>query len=123
MPPNQSNLLVYENEDVERVPAFEKKGKNVANDLKRQSSFVLRQPLTKSSSFTLVGYRTTPILFVNGTKVPHRLASQARPNQTLLSFLRDVMRLTGSKLGCAEGGCGACTVMLSKFDKATGTLK
>ena len=55
-----------------------------------------------------------PILYINGTRVPHKLAIQARPNQTLLSFLRDVMHLTGSKLGCAEGGCGACTVMVSK---------
>ena len=46
----------------------------------------------------------------------HDLCKQATPNQTLLAFLREVMQLTGSKLGCAEGGCGACTVMISRYD-------
>lgn len=36
---------------------------------------------------------------------------------TLLTYLRTVLGLCGTKLGCGEGGCGACTVMLSLLDK------
>jgi aerobic-type carbon monoxide dehydrogenase small subunit (CoxS/CutS family) len=47
-------------------------------------------------------------LLVNGTE--HRVA--AGPRETLLSVLRDRLNLTGTKYGCGEGQCGACTVLL-----------
>ena len=34
------------------------------------------------------------------------------PRQSLLEVLRDVVSLTGTKEGCNDGNCGACTVML-----------
>ncbi len=35
-----------------------------------------------------------------------------RLDQSLLVFLRDQLGLTGAKLSCGEGACGACTVLL-----------
>ncbi|XP_053697545.1 xanthine dehydrogenase [Sabethes cyaneus] len=57
------------------------------------------------------------IFFVNGKKV---VDPNPDPECTLLTYLRDKLRLCGTKLGCAEGGCGACTVMISKIDRKTG---
>jgi aerobic-type carbon monoxide dehydrogenase small subunit (CoxS/CutS family) len=36
----------------------------------------------------------------------------ADPRESLLSVLRDQLDLTGSKYGCGEGQCGACTVLI-----------
>ncbi|OLP99557.1 L-galactono-1,4-lactone dehydrogenase, mitochondrial [Symbiodinium microadriaticum] len=63
-----------------------------------------------------VSWKTKLSFFVNG-----RLTSvnDAEPHHTLLWFLRERLGLTGTKLGCGEGGCGACTVTVSHFDQSS----
>ncbi|XP_066201736.1 aldehyde oxidase 4-like [Saccopteryx leptura] len=53
------------------------------------------------------------IFFVNGKKVTEKSAD---PEVNLLFYLRRVLHLTGTKYGCGGGGCGACTVMVSRYD-------
>ena len=46
---------------------------------------------------------------INGT----RQEFLCRPRQTLLEVLRDVLGMTGTKEGCSNGNCGACTILLN----------
>lgn len=46
---------------------------------------------------------------INGT----RKVFLCEPRQTLLEVIRDVLELTGTKEGCSNGNCGACTVLLN----------
>jgi aerobic-type carbon monoxide dehydrogenase small subunit (CoxS/CutS family) len=47
-------------------------------------------------------------LLVNGV----RRRIQSSPDRPLLAVLRDELDLTGTKYGCGEGQCGACTVLV-----------
>ena len=47
-------------------------------------------------------------LNVNGKKLPLDVDSQT----SLLTVLRDYLNLTGTKYGCGESQCGACTVLI-----------
>lgn len=58
-------------------------------------------------------WRTRLEFFVNGKQV---VVEDAQPHHTLLWFLRNKLGLTGTKLGCGEGGCGACTVTVAQYD-------
>ncbi|TVU39658.1 hypothetical protein EJB05_13089 [Eragrostis curvula] len=41
------------------------------------------------------------------------------PSTTLLEFIRTRTPFRGPKLGCGEGGCGACVVLIAKYSPAT----
>lgn len=43
----------------------------------------------------------------------HNITAEAPGAKRLLDFIREDLRLTGTKEGCGEGECGACTVMLN----------
>ena len=62
---------------------------------------------------------STRTLTINGAKMP----VEAPDDETLLSVLRNRLHLTGTKYGCGEGECGACTVLLDgKAVKSCQTL-
>ncbi|KAI9741211.1 MAG: hypothetical protein M1834_002925 [Cirrosporium novae-zelandiae] len=63
-------------------------------------------------------YDDTIRFYLNGTRV---VIDSIDPEITLLEYLRGI-GLTGTKLGCAEGGCGACTVVVSQMNLTTGRL-
>lgn len=60
-------------------------------------------------------FDSTLRFFLNGTRVA---LDDIDPELTLLDYLRGI-GLTGTKLGCAEGGCGACTVVVSQWNPTT----
>jgi xanthine dehydrogenase small subunit len=39
------------------------------------------------------------------------------PNETILNYIRLRLKKTGTKEGCAEGGCGACTIVVGELKK------
>ncbi|XP_075974596.1 xanthine dehydrogenase-like [Anticarsia gemmatalis] len=62
----------------------------------------------------------TLLFFVNGKKV---IEPNPDPEWTLLWYLRKKLLLTGTKYGCGEGGCGACTVMVSEYLRTEDRVK
>ncbi|KAM1000233.1 hypothetical protein ACFX2A_007004 [Malus domestica] len=60
------------------------------------------------------------VFAVNGERFE---LSTVDPSTTLLHFLRSQTRFESVKLSCGEGGCGACVVLLSKYDPVVDEVK
>src|SRR5438128_12634192 len=56
-----------------------------------------QRPMPASISFTVNGKQS---------------AIESDPDRSLLGVLREDLQLTGTKYGCGEGACGACTVLV-----------
>jgi carbon-monoxide dehydrogenase small subunit len=54
----------------------------------------------------------TGLLTVELTVNGQRFERRVEPRISLADFLRDELQLTGTKLGCEHGVCGACTVLV-----------
>jgi len=61
------------------------------------------------------------VFFLNGSKVT---IENPAPDLLLLDYLRSPdVGLTGAKRGCGQGGCGACTVVLSSWNAETSDVE
>ncbi len=62
----------------------------------------------------MAGIRSHLRFLLNGEDIS---LADVKPDETLLDWLRLSRRLVGTKEGCAEGDCGACTVLVGRLAK------
>lgn len=68
--------------------------------------------------FTKNSFTQDSIIFSLNGKIIQLHEGEFDPLQSLAEFIRsDSIHLTGTKIGCSEGGCGSCTVVISYYLK------
>ncbi|SCZ92606.1 BZ3500_MvSof-1268-A1-R1_Chr5-2g08024 [Microbotryum saponariae] len=72
--------------------------------------------------FETQGWSSQLVFYLNGTRIALD-GSSIDPDTSLLSFIRSQPGLTGTKLGCGEGGCGACTIVVQSKHPVQGHIQ
>lgn len=76
-------------------------------DVSTQATSVLSEQLSAIDDGTTDGIQKNTLTFtVNGAE---QVIVHPSPSLLLVDYLRDTLGLTGTKIGCGEGGCGACS--------------
>jgi indole-3-acetaldehyde oxidase len=70
-------------------------------------------PAQKSDSSSVIAFA------INGRSYT---VNNPAPTVTLSDFLRETIKVTGTKVGCGEGGCGACAVLVTNKDGVSRTI-
>jgi xanthine dehydrogenase small subunit len=90
-----------------------KVSQNLLPDINRLNRFVI-----KPIALTLkVNYNRNLIKFILNDKT---IATDLPPGMVLLDFIRYHQHLMGTKIGCREGDCGACTVLVGEISAGSG---
>uniref|UniRef100_A0A7S1ER10 Xanthine dehydrogenase n=1 Tax=Timspurckia oligopyrenoides TaxID=708627 RepID=A0A7S1ER10_9RHOD len=81
--------------------------------MEKDSDTLNGEKITQLRCFSDLNFSRSIVFYLNGIR---KNIHSISPSTLLIDYLRIYESLTGTKLGCGEGGCGACTVSVSSYN-------